>query len=142
MKETRFARLYIWVDPTDCDPPHGLDLTPGSRDSLKVEKLQEAFIQNGFDLSEPCLVGYPCDGRIQLLSGTHRHEAALRAGIKLPVHFVLRSVVEALWGTDEWPNVIRDIPVKELECAIVKDNPWVPALAERINVQYDLPDHI
>lgn len=139
--DTRYARLFIWVDPEDCEPPHGLDLEPGSRDSLKVEMLQEAFEKEGFDMSEPCLIGYPNEGRIQLLSGTHRHEAARRAGIKLPVHLVLRSVVEALWGTEEWPNVIKDVPVRDLECVEISNSPWAPALADRVNVQYDIPEH-
>jgi hypothetical protein len=141
MKETRYARLYIWVDPDDCDPPHTLDLTPGSRDLLKVDMLTEAFIQHGFNINEPCLVGYPLDGRIQLLSGTHRHEAAKRAEIKLPVHLVLRSIVEACWGNeDAWTKLIRDIPVRELECAIVPDNTWVPGIDERIDVK-NIPEH-
>lgn len=82
--EPRYARLFVWMHPIDLDPPHGLDLEPGSRDSLKVEALTEAFAKDGFDRDEPALVGYPLNGRIQLATGTHRHEAASRAGIRLP----------------------------------------------------------
>lgn len=100
--EKRFARHYVLLHPDDCEPPHGLDLEPGSRDSIKVERLTEAFARDGFDKTMPALVGYPLDGRVQLASGTHRHEAAKRAGIRLPVKLTLRSHVEAMWGTPAW----------------------------------------
>lgn len=129
----RYARLYVLVHPSDCDPPHGLDLTPGSRDSLKVEMLEEAFRTQGFDPKKPALVGYPIDGRIQLLSGTHRHEAARRADIFLPVTLKLRSVVEGSWGTDRWNSLIEDVPVKDLEWAPIRENDWVPGLDERVS---------
>lgn len=53
----RLTRQYILLDPEDCDPPHGLYLTPGSRDSIKVDWLVEAFARDGFDPDEPALVG-------------------------------------------------------------------------------------
>ena len=45
---TRFARQYVLLHPDDCDPPHGLDMHPGSRDWLKVEHLKQSFAQWGF----------------------------------------------------------------------------------------------
>lgn len=137
MSDQRFARQYILVHPDDCDPPHGLDLEPGTRDSLKVEYLTECFSTVGFDPNEPALVGYPKDGRIQLLSGTHRHTAAKRAGILLPVTLKLRSVVEAAWGTDAWTDLIKDIPVRELEYAPVKEGSLPPGLDERVDLSKD-----
>lgn len=137
--EPRRARQYILAHPEDCDPPHGLDLTPGSRDSLKVESLTEAFIEHGFDKNEPALVGYPLNGRIQLLSGTHRHEAAKRAGIMLPIKMHLRSVVEASWGLPEWlEKLIVDVPVKDLEFALVQDKGDPPGIDERVDLTKDL----
>lgn len=137
----RFARLFVWVDHTDCEPPHSLDLTPGSRDSLKVERLTEAFARHGFDPNEPVLVGYPLDGRIQLLTGTHRHEAAKRAGIRLPVRLILRSVWSAGWGTPEAIDLARDIPLNQLECAEVKEGnfpmPLVSLLAALVEPERD-----
>ena len=115
----RYACMYVLFHPSDLIPPHGLDLTPGSRDSRKVEFLQMAFATSGFDPDEPALVGYPSEGKIQLLSGTHRHEAARRIDMQLPVRLVLRSVVETTWGTPEWEETIRDIPVAELHWAPV-----------------------
>lgn len=72
-------------------------------------------------MDEPALVGYPLDGRIQLLSGTHRHLAAKQAGILLPVTLWLRSDVEKMWGTDLWPTVIKDISVRNLISVEIKE---------------------
>lgn len=114
-EEKRTGRCFTWADPSDCDPPHGLDLTAGSRDSLKVEHLEEQFRTSGFGEDFPALVGYVLDGKIQLLSGTHRHEAARRAGVRLPVTLWLRSDVEGAWGLEEeWARLIADVPLKEL----------------------------
>ena len=131
----RLARHYILAHPTDCEPPHGLDLSPGSRDSIKVDMLTEAFVRDGFDPKMPALVGYPLNGRIQLLTGTHRRESADRAGIMLPVTMKLRSVVEAAWGTAEWDQLILDIPVEDLELAPVQDPVPPPGLDERVDLQ-------
>lgn len=131
---TRLARQYTLLHPDDCDPPHGLDMYPGSRDWWKVERLKQSFSQWGFDAGEPALVGYPRDGRIQLLSGTHRHLAAKQTGIMLPVTLKLRSVVEAAWGTDAWDELIKDIPVRDLELAPVKEGGIPPGLDERVDL--------
>ncbi len=135
--DKRYARQYVLLHPTDCIPPHGLVLEPGSRDEIKCSKLAEAFAQNGFDPNEPALVGYPSDGKIQLLSGTHRHESARRVNMMLPVHIIPRAYVEAYWGTDKWNEVIADIPIKDLECVEVKDNPDYPGIDERLNLEID-----
>lgn len=136
---TRYARQYVLLDPSDCDPPHGLDLTPGSRDSQKVEQLAEEFWENGFDKTKPALIGYPGgNGRIQLASGTHRHEAARWAGIPLPVHITLRSVVEAAWGTDRWLDFLKDKSVESLERVEVPENVPAPALADRVDLTRDM----
>ena len=131
--EERTARQYTLVAPEDCDPPHRLDLHPGSRDSIKVAWLEAAFRTAGFDPAYPALVGYPLGGRIQLLSGTHRHEAALRVGMKLPVKMHLRSDVEAAWGTEDWAALIADIPVRDLENATVQPPSPPPGLDERVS---------
>lgn len=134
----RYATGYVLVHPDDCEPPHGLDLTPGSRDSLKVELLTEAFMKGGFDPNEPALAGYPLDGKVQLVKGTHRHEAAKRAGILLPVTMILRSVIEAKWGTAQWNDLLEDIPVKDLESVLVKEGGEpAPSLEDRIDLVRD-----
>lgn len=106
-------KVLVWVNPEDCDPPHGLDME-SKHDYVKVDMLSVAFEKNGFDKNCAALVGYPLNGRIQLLSGTHRHLAALKTGIKLPVTLWLRSYVEALWGTEDWDSLIQDISVNDL----------------------------
>lgn len=133
---TRYARQYTLLHPTDCLPPHGLDLTPGSRDSQKVEMLETAFRTAGFDKKQPALVGYPDgNGMIQLTSGTHRHTAGMRADIFLPVKIIPRAYVEAYWGKDEWfEKVMPDIPVEDLECAEVKEGTDYPGIDERIDL--------
>ena len=110
----RKARLYVWVNPQDCDPPHSLDLS-SAHDWKKVAQLVEAFELAGFDKTKSALVGYPLNGKIQLLSGTHRHAAALATNTQLPVKIVLRSDVEDKWGTHEWSTLIADVPVNDLE---------------------------
>lgn len=120
VKTMRCLRSFIWVDPGDCDPPHGLDMQ-GERDANKVAMLYEAFVNHGFDLDQPALVGYPCNGRIQLLSGTHRHEAAKQANIRLPVTLWLSSDIMETWGTELWEETIRDIPVRELQTYPIKE---------------------
>ena len=138
MSTVRFSRQYILLHPDDCDAPHGLDLEPGSRDSIKVENLTEAFAKDGFDPNEPALVGYPLNGRVQLASGTHRHEAAKRAGIRLPVKMTLRSHVEAMWGTPAWEKFIADIRVKDLELVLVESGGPPPGLDERVDLTRDI----
>lgn len=141
MATDRYARMFVWLDPSDCDPPHSLDLSPGSRDSYKVEWLTEAFARDGFDPDEPVLVGYPLHGRVQLLTGTHRHEAARRAGIRLPVRLILRSVWSAAWGTPRALDLTRDIPLAELSMVVVTDGSNPVALDDMVEPERDLRAH-
>ena len=119
--------LITWVEANDCYPPHGLDMK-STHDSDKVNWLETMFRDEGFDKQFPALIGYPLDNKIQLLSGTHRHEAAKRTGIKLPVVLWLRSDVMSSWGfLEKWLHVMKDIPVKELETWTredVENNRW------------------
>ncbi len=107
--------VVVWIHPRDLDPPHGLDLVHGS-DLHRCLALFEAFERDGFDRQRPALIAYPQSGRIQLLSGTHRHQAALWADLALPVVFWLRSSIEEAFGNlDHWLEVMREIPVVTLE---------------------------
>lgn len=117
--------VLVWVNPDDCIPPHGLDMD-AYRDACKVETLRKEFEKNGFGPNYPALVGYPLDGRIQLLSGTHRHLAAKKAKILIPVTLWLRSDVERMWGTELWSEVIQDIPVSDLIQYGIKDGVSIP----------------
>ena len=106
----------VWVHHSDCDPPHGLDME-SEHDRVKVAGLLAQFVQSGFDKRFPALIGYPDgNGRIQLLSGTHRHKAAeVLDTMMLPVTLWLRSDVESSWGLEDWLKVMKDVPVQELE---------------------------
>lgn len=107
--------IIVWVNAEDCYAPHGLDFEwPHDRD--KVDWLEHEFANNGFDKSKPALIGYPLNNKIQLLSGTHRHEAAKRTNTKLPIVLWLRSDVEKSWGIlEKWIRIMEDISVEELE---------------------------
>lgn len=135
--DVRRARLFLLLHPDDCDPPHGLDLQPGGRDEAKVEHLAATFKRWGFSLDAPVLVGYPLDGRVQLLTGTHRHEAARRAGILLPVALRLRSDVEARWGTDRWPEVIADVSLRSLKNARLSSSSEAKTLVDSLRIRVD-----
>jgi hypothetical protein len=107
--------VIVWVAPEDCDPPHGLDMA-SNHDADKVAGLAAGFAKVGFDRKAPALVGYPLAGRIQLLSGTHRHLAALLTGVRLPVVLWLSSDIKRAWGhLEQWLRVMEDIPVEILE---------------------------
>jgi len=127
----RKGYVLVWVEADDCIPPHGLDMG-APHDACKVEMLRREFVQNGFGPDYPALVGYPLDGKIQLLSGTHRHLAAKQAKIYIPVTLWLRSDIERMWGTDLWESAIQDIPVKDLIHYPVKDGFSVPEY-DRVN---------
>lgn len=102
-------RALIWVSTSDCDPPHAAD-------DAKMKIFVEKFERAGFDPDHPAVIGYPFNGRIQLLSGSHRFAAAKRLGLLLPVTLWLSSDVEKAWGNlEEWAKVMRQIPVKEFK---------------------------
>jgi hypothetical protein len=130
--------MYLMLHPGDCDPPHDLDMTPGSRDWIKVEMLKAAFLKDGFDPTKPALVGYPLNGKVQLLSGTHRWWAAREIGMFLPVRLLLRSVWESKWGTDYGAHAMRDIPVCELQCVDVLQGDPPAGIGERVDLTRDL----
>lgn len=92
----------MWLDPSRCDPPH----RPVREE--QVVDLANAFL-SGWGANKPALVGYEMNGRIQLLSGSHRHAASLLAGIRIPVVLKPLAVVESAWGDlDAWAEVMRD----------------------------------
>lgn len=103
--------MVIWLSPQDCVAPHSLN----HGDFNKVKWLYDLFVEDGFDTSKSALIGYPLEGKIQLLSGTHRHKAAELVGIKLPVSLWLRSDIEACWGRPQWSEIMQDIPVKNFQ---------------------------
>jgi hypothetical protein len=93
------------LNTEDCDPPH--DVTHPEHAS----KLFRDFEKNGWAPDKPALIGYPWEGKIQLVSGSHRWAAANANKMKIPV--VIRSFdeVKRIWGTDEWLTWLREPPM-------------------------------
>lgn len=81
-------------------PPHGLTHPD------KLEELIAAFEKNGWDESKPNLLGYPWQGKIQLISGSHRWLAADYTIGKIPVEEYSYEYIASIWGTDEWVKLI------------------------------------
>ena len=93
---TRWA-LDLQVAPEDCDPPHRVGRPE------QVIELQTEFATNGWSPSEPALVGYAINGRIQLLSGSHRWAASCGILDRIPVTLVASRLVDECWGDiNEW----------------------------------------
>ncbi len=82
----------IWVKARACDPPHGVTHPD------KMFLLYRQFHKHGWAENEPALVGYEIDRRIQLLSGSHRWEAARLADIYIPVVITPYATVKQSHG--------------------------------------------
>lgn len=92
-------------DAWECAPPHRVD-----RPEL-VRALACVFAMSGWDPDCPKLVGYevgePGNVGVQLLSGSHRWEAARLAGIKIPmVIFPYEIVLKAFGDVDLWRELM------------------------------------
>lgn len=102
MEPNANARGVSWLQPSACFPPHRVT------HPAKLLGLYRDFVDNGWDTSKPALVGYPWGEGIQLISGSHRHAAALEAGIRIPVEIVPYSQVWATWGhLERWAALLR-----------------------------------
>jgi hypothetical protein len=95
-----------WVDPKACLPPHRLTHPE------KFQDLVEEFKNNNWGRGFPALIGYwdinDDDKKIQLISGTHRWNAAIKADILIPVEIHSREFLEEIWGTDEWLEMMQN----------------------------------
>jgi len=89
--------MITWVAIEECVAPHRVSHPE------KLDKLTEA-IAKGWGSGYPALIGYKTFGRIQLLSGSHRIEAAKRAGLKkIPVEIRNINEVWEAWGDlEKW----------------------------------------
>lgn len=87
------------MPPIQCLPPHGVT------DPEKMYALANSFATRGWE-GEP-LIGYRIeDGRIQLLSGSHRWAAArLMRKRVIPVRVYPEWYVQALWDTPQWRTI-------------------------------------
>lgn len=85
-----------WINPNLCDPPHKVTHLE------KFLELCDMFYTIGWDISKPPLLGYPIYKKIQLISGSHRWAAAVRANIKIPVIIYSYEQIYEIWGSDTW----------------------------------------
>ena len=91
-----------WLPTGACFPPHRV-VQPS-----QVAELASQFREGGWDMSQPALIGYPYGEGIQLLSGTHRHAAAMEAGIRVPVKIVPYSEVWNSFGhLERWLDLMK-----------------------------------
>lgn len=81
-----------YLRASECIPPHRVTHPE------RVERLVTAFRDGGWDIRKPALVGYPFGGKVQLLNGAARWEAAEEVGILIPVMVCSRIRVEACYG--------------------------------------------
>ena len=99
---------HLSIPPSLCIPPHKVNKPE------MVTLLAQMFRQSGWDMSEPALVGYAVPDhdewgfKIQLLSGTHRHAAAVEAGINIPLTLLSRQEVNSAWGDlERWTKIMQ-----------------------------------
>jgi hypothetical protein len=138
----RDTNYIVLIPAVDLDPPHGLD-PHSERDQKKVGMLLRAFALKGFNPAMPALVGYPNGkGRVQLLSGTHRHMAAMMLNMSLPVTIWPRAYVECAWGTEYWQTIIRDIAVAELKNVKAVTGDLMDVLPDPVDpTEFDYREH-
>jgi hypothetical protein len=98
-----FRTRVKWIDPKFCNPPHRVTHPD------KFIDLCEQFTRSGWDSKKPALVGYQWKG-IQLISGSHRWHAAKHSNIKIPVIIYPYKTIVKIWGTDEWLELLKNIP--------------------------------
>ena len=92
----------VLLHADECWPPHKV-----SR-SEQVCQLEEQFRVEGWGAGYPNLVGYPWEGRIQLLNGSHRWAAANQIHMPVPVVVVSYEQVEQAWGNlEEWQQIMQ-----------------------------------
>ena len=102
--------MITWLAPTELLPPHRVTHPE------RVERLVAAFREGGWDTARPALVGYSYGDRIQLLTGPHRHAAAAKLGLYVPVVVVPRDTVEMAYGhLGAWYSILAagDRPVQQ-----------------------------
>lgn len=98
--------MRSWLSPKACMPPHRV-----THDD-KLEILYGEFVESGWDASKPDLLGYPFNGKVQLISGSHRWAAADLAEIDIPVNLMTYEHVQSIWGTDAWVTMLQNPEAK------------------------------
>lgn len=91
--------MKTYLQTTECMPPHAVGRPE------HVDDLVESILLRGWD--GPSLIGYPFNGTIQLLSGSHRYAASQRLQIAMPVVIVPFEVVQEAHGhLEAWSTLM------------------------------------
>jgi hypothetical protein len=74
-----------------------------------VVDLANEFAEKGWNLEKGPLIGYPgFEGNVQLLSGSHRYEAAKMAGLDIPVQLYSRQEIYDAYGDlSRWREIME-----------------------------------
>jgi ParB-like chromosome segregation protein Spo0J len=72
----------------------------------KFEQLVNEFDTNGWDITEPVLIGYAWEEKIQLVSGSHRWAAAQEVDMLIPVEVYSYQYMSEIWGTEKWVELL------------------------------------
>lgn len=99
--------MIKWIQWDACDPPHRVT------HYSKLAELVKSFAAKGWN--GQALIAYPFEGRLQLLSGSHRHEAARLVDIRIPVILHSYEFIKHLWGTDLWIDLMNNAPVARMD---------------------------
>lgn len=96
------------INPKDCIPPHRVSYPN------KVIDLANKFVKKGWGKYHLPLIGYYINKKLQLLSGTHRHAAAIMAGLdRIPVLIRgIKEVKDAYGNLKKWEKLMdakRDV---------------------------------
>lgn len=97
-------RTITWLGTDQLDPPHRVT-HPEHADALTAD-----MARVGWRMGAPACLGYDLNGRVQLISGSHRWEACRRLGRLMPVVVMPYAEVAALWGTDAWVSMVLNPP--------------------------------
>lgn len=96
--------MLRWLATTECAPPHRVT------DWDKCYALRDGLKETGWRHDCPVLLGYPFEGTVQLISGSHRWAAARLLERSCPVWVLPYETVAELWGTEAWVELVAQPP--------------------------------
>lgn len=91
-----------WLLAEECDPPHAV---------THPEKLEALVLSLRNCWNGPALLGYKFEGRIQLISGSHRWTASQLLGERMPVFMLDYNYVQCCYGMDTWQELMNSAPI-------------------------------
>lgn len=88
----------VWMPAEMCAPPHRVTHPD------RLADLITAIERDGWN--GPMLLGYWLDGKVQLISGSHRWAAATALHRQLPVWLHDYEYIRGIYGTHEWMELM------------------------------------